>query len=150
MTTNSDFIEMRIMSEVRKLLTTNANELLGSIEYVIPLIEFGNYSGNTAVVPSLSISTCEVTEKERIIKIAAYSLTITFDVPENPDCELHSYAYAWAVCRALEKNPTLCGVADRAVVTAKKFVAPKKLNCGHGWEVILTLRITIEEIGNAG
>jgi hypothetical protein len=144
MTTENDFVEMRIMNEVRKLLTGKANELLGSVEYIIPLIEFGNYDGTAAVVPGFSVSTCEVTEKERIIKLAAYSLTITFNIPEHPDSELHSYIYAWAVCRALEKKPTLGGVVDRAVVTAKKFIPPKKPNCGQGWEVILTMRITVE------
>jgi hypothetical protein len=63
---------------------------------------------------------------------------------------LHSYIYAWAVCRALEKNPTLGGAADRAFITAKKFIAPKKINCGQGWEVVLTLRVTVEGNINAG
>jgi hypothetical protein len=78
-----DFIEMRIMGAVQKLLTDKCNELLGKIEYVIPLVEFSNYGGNTVVVPSLALSTCELSEKERIIRLAAYTLTITFNVPER-------------------------------------------------------------------
>jgi hypothetical protein len=139
-----DFIEQQIISAVRGLLVGRVNELLGSVEYVIPLVEFSNYGGNTAIVPSIVLSTCELSEKERIIRLAAYTLTITFNVPEHPDSELHSYIYAWAVCRAIEQNTTLGGVADRAVITAKKFIPPKKADCGLGWELIITVRITVE------
>jgi hypothetical protein len=144
------FIEQQIIEAVQKLLTGRGNELLGKIEYVIPLVEFGNYGGASVVVPTLSIGTCELTEKERIIRLSAYSLTISINVPENSDSELHSYIYAWAVCRAMEQNPTLGGVVDRTVITAKKFNAPKKPNCGQGWELVITLRITVEEMNNAG
>ena len=139
-------IEQQIVEAVRKLLIGRGNELLGSIEYVIPLIEFGNYGGVSAVVPAITLSTCELTEKERIIRTSAYSLTISFNVPENPDSELHCYVYAWAVTRALEQNPTLGGIVDRAVITAKKFNTPKKANCGQGWEAGITLRITVEQM----
>jgi hypothetical protein len=144
-----DFVEQRIIEAVRGLLSGRVNELLGSVEYVIPLVEFGNYDGPSVVLPTLSIGTCEQTEKERIIRLSAYTLTISFDVPENPDSELHSYIYAWAVCRALEQNPTLGGIVDRAVVIGKKFIAPKKLDCGQSREAIITLRIIVEEINNA-
>jgi hypothetical protein len=143
-----DFIEQRIIGAVKGILTGRVNELLGSIEYVIPLVEFGNYDGPSVVMPTLSIGTCEQTEKERIIRFSAYTLAISFDVPENPDCELHGYIYAWAVCRALEQNRTLGGVVDRAVVTGKKFIAPKKQNCGEGWGVVITVHITTEEMNN--
>jgi hypothetical protein len=145
----NDLIELKILEAVRSLLTGRVNELLGSIEYVIPLVEFGNYDGPSVVMPTLLIGTCEQTEKERIIRSSSYALTISFNVPENPDSELHSYIYAWAVCRALEQNPTLGGIVDRAVVTGKKIIAPKKLDCGRSWEAIITLRITVEEINNA-
>jgi hypothetical protein len=146
----NELIEMQIMNAVRKLLTEKANELLGSIEYAIPLVEFGNYGGADVVFPGLSISTCELTEKERIIRLSAFTLTISFNVPDSPDSELHSYTYAWAVCRAFEGNATLGGIADRAVVTAKKFVPPKKIDRGQGWEVILTVRVTVEGSTYAG
>jgi hypothetical protein len=138
------FIELEIMNAARKLLTDKCNELLGSVEYVIPLVEFSNYGGSTAVVPSLTLSTCELSDKERIVRLAAYSLSITFNVPEHPDSELHNYIYAWAVCRAIEQNPTLGGVADRAVVAAKKFIPPKTPSFGKGWEVVISLRVTVE------
>jgi hypothetical protein len=83
-------------------------------------------------------------EKERIIILDAYSLSITFSLPETPESELFCYAYSAAVCKALQENPTLGGVADRAVMIAKKYIPPKKINCGQGWELVLTLRITVE------
>ena len=143
------FIEQQIIDAVRKMLTGRVNELLGDAEFVIPLIEFGNYSGNV-VVPAATLFSCERSEKERIIKLDAYSLTITFTLPETPDSELHCYVYAWAVCKAFEENITLGGVVDRAVISGKKYIQPKKANCGQGWEVVLTLRITVEGYTYAG
>jgi hypothetical protein len=82
--------------------------------------------------------------KERIILLDAYSLTVTFYVPDTPECELFCYAYSAAVCKALGENSTLDGVADRAVVTAKKYVPPRKADCGQGWEAVISLRVTVE------
>jgi hypothetical protein len=92
------------------------NEILREMEYPIPPIEFGSYSGGSAVVQALALSICERSEKERIIRLDAYSLTITFAVPESPDGELFCYAYAAAVDRALTEDPALGGVVERAVL----------------------------------
>ena len=143
-----DLIEMRIISAVRELLSGKVNELLGDMQFSIPLVEFGNYRGGDVVVPAIALSSCERSEKERIIRLDAYSLSITFTVPETEDSELFCYAYSAAVCKALELNPTLGGVADRAVITGKKYIEPKKSNCGEGWQMIVTLRVTVETISN--
>jgi hypothetical protein len=143
-----NFIEQQIISAVRGLLTKKVNELLGEMEFNIPLVEFGNYSSDTAIVPVISLASCERTEKERIILLDAYSLTITFSFLETPECELFCYAYSAAVCKALGENPTLGGVADRAVVTAKKYVPPKKADCGQGWEAVISMRVTVEGMKN--
>ena len=140
-----DFIETRIIAAIRKLLVERANEFLRDMEFVIPLIEFGGCGHGCAVVPVIVLSTCEQSEKERIIRLDAYSLTITFELPEAPESELHCYAYSAAVNRAIEENPTLGGIVDRAVITGKKYVSPKKQNCGENWQVIITLRLTVEE-----
>jgi hypothetical protein len=140
-----DFIEQRIISAVRELLTEMVNELLGDSEFVIPLVEFGNYCGGSAVVPVIALSTCERSEKERIIRLDAYFLTITFTLPETPESELHCYAYSAAVSMAFYDNPTLGGIVDRAVVTGKKYLSPKKQHCGEGWGVVVCLRVTIEQ-----
>ena len=146
----NDFTEMRILNAVRWLLSGRVNELLGAVQYAIPLVELGDYSSGSVVVPVVALASCERSEKERIIRVDAYSLTITFTLPETPDSELHCYVYAWAVCRALEGNPTLGGVVDRAVISGKKYIQPKKLNCGQGWELVLSLRVTVEGTIYAG
>jgi hypothetical protein len=87
-------------------------------------------------------------EKERIILLDAYSLIITFSLQEMPESELFCYAYAAAVCKALQENPTLGGVADRVTVSGKKYAPPKKADCGEGWEVVISLRVTVETMRN--
>jgi hypothetical protein len=139
-----DFIEQQIIDAVRKVLIGRVNEFLGEMQFVIPLVEFGSYVGGTVVSPVISLTSCERTEKERIIFLDAYSLTITFNVSETADSELHCYTYSAAVGKALEENPTLGGVADRVSINGKKYMKPKNANCGQGWELIITLRITKE------
>ena len=119
-------------------------------EFSLPLIEFGDYSGGSVVVPVISLSACERTEKERIVRLDAYSLTISFALPESPDGELFCYAYSAAVDRAVAEDPALGGTASRVVLIGKKYVSPKREHCGDGWEVILTFRITVEGGGYAG
>jgi hypothetical protein len=153
MTDKGLFIEEIIINSLKSLLAGRVNELLGEMEYPIPPVEFGNYWGSSAVVgacsPVVALSTCERSEKERVIRLDAYSLTITFTVPESPVGERNCYAYAAMVATALEENPTLGGAASRAVLTGKKYVPPKQSGAGGDWEAVLTLRITVEGGNNA-
>jgi len=144
----SDLIEMRIISAVRELLTGKVNELLGDMEFYIPLVEFGDYTGSDVVVPVIALVSCERSEKERLIFQDAYFLTITFNIPESEDTELKCFTYAAAVGDALKMNSTLSGIADRVVITGKKYNKPKKENCGENWEMVLTFRITVEGMNN--
>jgi len=144
------FIETRIIEAIRKLLTGRVNEILRHEEFPTPVIEFGDFGCGYAVAPVVALASCERTEKERIIGIDAYSLTITFSLPESFEAESQCYAYAGAVCMALKENPTLGGVVDRAGVTGEKYTPPKKPHCGEGWGITITLRVTVEEIKNAG
>ncbi|GHV96507.1 hypothetical protein AGMMS50293_28270 [Spirochaetia bacterium] len=138
------FVEEAIIGGVKRLLSGRVNEVLKETEFYLPLIEFGGYEGGSAVVPVISLSTCERTEKERIIQLDAYALTITFTLPETPESELCCYAYAAALDRALGEDPALGGVVSRAVLAGKKYIPPKKAHCGDGWEVVLSLRVTVE------
>jgi len=138
------FIEQKIIDAVRKLLTGKVNEKLNNWNFFFPLIEFSGYGGASAVVPVITLSSCEQSEKERIIRQDAYSLTISFSVPETADSELSCYAYANAFGIVLGEDVTLGGVVDRAVITNKKYVSPKKPNCGMEWELVITLRVTVE------
>jgi hypothetical protein len=150
MTDKSMFIEEKLLNSVKKLLSGRVNELLGETEYPIPPVEFGNYRGGSAVVPVIGLSTCERSEKERVIRLDAYTLTIIFTVPEHPAGERNCYAYAGAVATALGENPTLGGIASRAVLAGKKYAPPKQSGTGGDWEAILTLRLTVERGGYAG
>jgi hypothetical protein len=148
MTDKSLFIEENIINSLKSLLAGRVNELLGETEYPIPPVEFGDYRGGSAIVPVIGLSTCERSEKERIIRLDAYTLTVTFTVPEHPEGERNCYAYASSVATALNENPTLGGAASRAVLTEKKYIPPKHPGTGEGWEVVLTLRVTVERDGN--
>jgi hypothetical protein len=139
------YIEESIVGAVKRLLSGRVNELLGETEYPIPPVEFGTYRGGSAVAPTIILSACEQTEKERIIRLDVYSLTIAFAVPEHPAGERNCYAYAGAVATALGNDPTLGGTVGRAELTGKKYIPPKQGGTGGEWGTSLTLRITIEE-----
>ena len=142
-----DFIEQRIIATIRELLTKRVNEILRDEEFPAPVIEFGDYQGVGSVAPVIALSSCEKSEKERVIRLDAYSLTIVFSLPESFEAENQCYAYAGAVCMALKENPTLDGVVDRAVVSGEKYTPPKKPHCGEGWGVVISLRLTVEGMG---
>jgi hypothetical protein len=142
------FVEEAIIEAVKRLLSGRVNEMLDEMKFPIPPVELGTYRDGSTVVPALALSTCERSEKERIIRLDAYSLTITFGLPETPGNEVCAYAYAYAaaVDRALREDPVLGGVANRAVLTGKKYVPPKHRGTGEGWEIVLSLRITVEGV----
>ena len=140
----NDFIEQRIIDAVRRLLSGRVIELLHDMQFSIPLLEFGDYCDNSVIVPVITLASSERTEKERIILLDAYSLTITFNIPETPESELYCYAYAAVVEKAITEDKSLGGIADRIVLTGKKYNPPKKPHCGDGWEVVITIRIIVE------
>jgi hypothetical protein len=101
MTDTGLFIEEIVLNSVKKLLSGRVNELLGETECPIPPIEFSMYQGGSAVVPAITLSACERSEKERIVRLDAYTLTIAFTVPEHPAGERNCYAYAASVTTVL-------------------------------------------------
>ena len=141
----TDFIEQRIITAVKELLAGRVNEILNEAIYKILLIEFGNYETVNKVNPKVELTTCEWTEKERILQIDTYTLTIILEIKETKESELFCYTYANAITRAIKENPTLNGIADRALMTNKKYVSPKKSNCGECWGLNISMRITIGE-----
>jgi hypothetical protein len=88
------YIEESVVGAVKGLLVGRVNELLGEIEDAVPPVEFGAYRGGSVVVPAVTLASGERTEKERILRVEAYSLTVAFAVPEGPDSERRCYAYA--------------------------------------------------------
>jgi hypothetical protein len=142
----TDFIEQNIITAIKRLLTGRVNEILGEAQFTAPVIEFGSHSGMTTIYPVISLSTCERTEKERLIKQEAYTLTITFEIQETQDSHLLCYAFSAAISKALSDDPTLGGVADRATVSGKKYNPPKVKNCGQSWELVIAIRVTVEGV----
>jgi hypothetical protein len=147
MTDKGTYIEEILLNAVKKLLAGRVNELLAETEYPIPPIEFSNHRGGSVVVPVISLSSCERSEKERIVRLDAYTLTVAFTAPEWPGGERNCYAYAATVATALKENPALGGIADRTELAGKKYAPPKQSGTGGEWGLILTLHITIEEAG---
>jgi hypothetical protein len=139
------FIEESIVNGVKTLLLGRVNELLGELEFDVPVIEFGGGFAVAGVCsPAIGLSGCERTEKERVIRVDGYSLSIGFAVTDGPDAERNCYAYAWAVGGALSEDPTVGGVAERAELTGKRYAPPKHPGTGEGWAAVLDLRIEIE------
>jgi hypothetical protein len=145
-------MEESIVGGVKRLLSGRVNELLGEAEFSVPPIEFGRYRGGDVVVPAIGLSAGERTEKERIVQTEVYSLTIGFSVPDMPSDqrsvgERRCYAYAAAVATALGEDPTLGGAVDRAELTGKRYSPPKQPGTGGNWDMVLSLRITVERMG---
>jgi hypothetical protein len=120
---------------VKELLTGRVNAILADSEDVIPAIEFGG-----GMTPEIELVQGEREEKDRIIGVEVYSLTVSFPVREGR----FGYAYAAAVHKALKTDHTLGGAVDWVVVARKKYVPPKQPCCGDLWELVLTLRVTVE------
>jgi hypothetical protein len=147
MDNRSLFIEEIIINSLKSLLAGRTNELLGEAEFLIPPIEFTHKpnGGYYSITPELGISTCERSEKDRIVLLDAYKVTITFTCPEQ-NGERNGYAYAGAVDRALREDSTLGGLVDYTLLVKKDYRAPKHPGTGEPWEVVLTLRVTAEGI----
>jgi hypothetical protein len=142
MTDKGLFMEENIINSLKSLLAGRVNELLGEAEFQIPPIEFGQ-GGYYAISPELVISSCERSEKDRIVLLDAYKVTITFICPE--ECgERNCYAYAASVDRALREDPTLGGVADYALLVKKEYKTPKRPGTGEPWESELTIHILVD------
>jgi hypothetical protein len=88
MTDKGLFIEEILLNSLKKLLSGPVNELLEEMERPVPPVEFGQsgftglssefrqgrnstafYGGGSVVVPVVILSTCERSEKERIIRL---------------------------------------------------------------------------------
>jgi hypothetical protein len=135
----AEFTELKIKNAIRELLTGRVNEYLGRLRFQIPLIEFKETMGGDGVCPVLRLRTCERTEKERILRLDAYTVEIEFTA-NGEDGELFCYAYGAAVDWALKADSTLGGAAVRALITGKHYAEGKT---AHNDERIITLRLRI-------
>jgi len=140
------FIEQRIITAVRGLLAGRVNELLRGFEFQIPFIEFGIFRGVDVIAPVIAITSCEQTEKERIVRQYTYSISVSFPVLDTVESEVYCFAYADAFNKAVSEDVSLGGIVDHAVISNKKYTPPKKNGCGMEWEAVISLRITVERL----
>ena len=144
--TNDFFIEEEIEGALLRLLDEPVNYFLQEMELNAPPLDVCGKPGGEAVYPDVFLSECERTEKERIIRIDAYSVSITFPVPDSEEADVYCFAYAAAFEKALDTNPTLGGLVNRAVLTGKKYTRPKKPGCGEEWKLVLSVRVSVERV----
>jgi hypothetical protein len=142
--TNDFFIEEEIDGCFYRLLDEQVNSFLREMELAVPPLDVGGKPGGNAVYPDVFLSEYERSEKERIIRMDAYSVSVTFPVPDSVEADVYCYAYAAAFEKALEANPTLGGIVSRAVLAGKKYIRPKNPGCGEEWKLVLTVRVTVE------
>ncbi|MDR0584490.1 MAG: hypothetical protein LBG57_09110 [Treponema sp.] len=128
--TNDFFIEEEIEGALFRLLDEPVNYFLREMELKAPPLDVCGKPGGEAIYPDVFLSECERTEKERIIRIDAYSVSVTFPVPDSEEADVYCFACAAAFEKALDANPTLGGMANRAVLTGKKYTRPKSPAAG--------------------
>ena len=136
------FVEKEIINAIRKLLTCQVNEVLGAMEWNIPLFEISEYRGSIVVVPMILLKKCERTEKERIIKLDTYSVQIKFNVLDFPESENNCYAYSYAISKIIDENPTLNEIVTKAEITSKEIIHPKVKS--DYWEIVVYIKIVNE------
>jgi hypothetical protein len=148
MTDKTLFIEEIVLNSVKSLLSGPVNGLLEGMKFMIPPIEFAHKAlgGFYAACPEIALSACERSEKERIIRLECFTVTVSFTC-FGEFGERNCYAYAGAVAAALKEDPTLGGTVDRAELTGKKYNPPKCPGTGAEWGITLTLRLTTEGAG---
>jgi hypothetical protein len=83
------FIEENIINSAKKLLSEWRNALLREMEYLISPIEFGNYCGGFILVPVISLSAGERTEKER--DCSGGCVYPIFTVPQKVTCPIRRF-----------------------------------------------------------
>jgi hypothetical protein len=99
--TNDFFIEEEIEGCFLWLLDEPVNCFLQKMELNAPPLDVCDKPGRGAVYPDVFLSECERTEKEQIIRIDAYSVSITFPVPDSEEADVYCFAYAAAFEKAL-------------------------------------------------
>ena len=130
-------IEEKIEGAVWVLLLDGVNDFLGSIDDDVPLVErnTGGFAARRSPRAVVEFAAAERTEKERIVRLDAYTVKVLFDAPES-----FCYRYAYALDKAVEANSTLGGLAERVLFEKRTY---KKTPNG-GFEAVFTLRITVE------
>jgi len=134
--------EQILIEMTEELLSGAVNFYLGELDVAVPLFEIdcSRRLGSYGIYPDIEISECELSDKERIIKVEAYALKITVRIQRLEE-KKHLYFYAYALDKAIGDDPTFGGVADSVSIVQKKYCR----NESGGWEIVITLRATVEK-----
>jgi hypothetical protein len=101
-------VEERILEVVWEVLTRRVNFYLGEMDAVVPFLERegGGVYGRFGVRPVVALDDCESSEKERVLLVDAYTVSVDIKAPER-DC----WFYTHALRCALREDLTLNGIA---------------------------------------
>lgn len=139
-------IEIQILEAVKKLVSGRVNEIINDWQENLPVIEFGNYQSANVITPVIALVSCEKTEKDRIIRLDCYTLTISFSITDTDDNECNCYVMVAAIIRAFCEDPTLGGAVNRIEIIGAKYMHPKKQGYGESCDVSINVKITVEGI----
>jgi hypothetical protein len=101
-------IEEKSVDAVWDVLTRRVNFYLGEMDAVVPFLErdsAGKY-GRFGVRPVVGLLDCESSEKERVLMVDAYTVSVDIKAPVR-DC----WFYTHALRCALREDLTLNGIA---------------------------------------
>ncbi|GHU40836.1 hypothetical protein FACS1894190_08210 [Spirochaetia bacterium] len=135
-------IEEQLIEMINEILTSTVNFYLSEMEEFVPLVELSSSGklGSYGVCPQIELSEAARTDKDRIVRTDAYTMTITF-VMNSQNNKRDVYCYAAALESAINDDPTFGGVADRVAFVNRKYkgMAESSGEC----QAVFTLRVTI-------
>ena len=137
------FIEEAMVEAVKGIMLVGVNDLLGTIEEPVPMINFNEQNTDDVLTPVISVSISEQTNQELLAHLKAYKVYITIPIRDNNDGFFYSWTCYCALCRIFTDNHTLGGVVDKAEITERRMKPPVKKYNREKWEVCLTLRATV-------
>jgi hypothetical protein len=133
--------EEMLLEMTAALLGGAVNFYLNELDETLPQFEIDvrHKLGGYGVVPVIDISECELSDKERVIKLQAYTLKISFSVKGSENKRL-LYVYAYAIEQAINDDVTFGGVADRVALVHKKY----SQKTADLWEIVISVRAVVE------
>ena len=144
------FIEEAMIEAVKGLLLAGVNDLLGTLDEPVPMVNFNKNSTNDVLMPIISASPCEKTKKERLAHLEAYNVHITIPIRNSRDGFFYSWTYFCALSKVFTDNRTLGDIVDCTEITEGRIRPPVKKYNRDKWEVNYTLRATVDRTVYAG
>ena len=138
------FIEEAMIEAVKGLLLVGVNELLGTLDEPVSMVNFNKNSPNDVLMPIISASPCEQTKKERLAHLEEYNVHITIPIRDSRDGFFYSWTYFCVLSKVFTDNRTLGGIVVCTEITERRIRPPVKKYNRDKWEVIYTLRATVD------